>query len=136
MGSQVFRSIPDSVRLFELLERVCDDREKWFVVSEMSFRRLIRDDRLQKFCELLKENYHSSKQFYLAKHRTFNGFLTILRQLCKVLCIGYLSKICYSHSQYSKILEIYVPRKNWRGQVLVSRKLQITRVEPPDHESQ
>ena len=119
MGSQVFRSVPNMVKLFELLEPVCDDGEKWFVISELSFRRLLREEKLSEFCEELKDNYHTSKHFYLAKYRSFNGFLTILRQLCKVMCIGYLSKIQYTHSNYSKVLEIYVPRKDWREQTLV-----------------
>jgi hypothetical protein len=119
MGSQVFRSVPDMIRLFELLEPVCDYDEKWFVVSEMSFRKLLRNDLLSEYCQALKDNYHSSKHFYLAKHQSFNGFLTILRQLCKVMCIGYLSKIKYSHSNYSKVLEIYVPRQDWRDQILL-----------------
>ena len=122
MGSQVFKSVPDIIKLLELLEPVCDDREKWFVVSEMSFKRLLRDDRLLEYCTDLKANYHTSKHFYLSKYRCFNGFLTILRQLCKVMCIGYLSKIQYTHSNYSKVLEIYIPRKDWRNQVLVAPK--------------
>ena len=119
MGSQVFRSVPNRLKMFELLEPVCEENEKWFVVSELSFRRLLRDEKLPQFCTELKENYHVSKHFYLAKHRSFNGFLTILRQLCKVMCIGYLSKIQYTHSNYSKVLEIYVPRKDWRSQMQV-----------------
>jgi len=114
------------VKLLELLEPVCDDGEKWFVVSELSFRRLLRDGKLPLFCEELKDNYHTSKHFYLAKYRTFNGFLTILRQLCKVMCVGYLSKIQYTHSNYSKVLEIYVPRKDWRDQVLVPHEERMT----------
>jgi len=125
MGSQVFRNVPDMIRLFQLLEPVCDENEKWFVVSELSFRRLLRQDVLEAYCKELSNNYHSSKHFYLAKYRTFNGFLTILRQLCKVMCIGYISKIQYTHSNYSKVLEIYIPRKGWREQIHVPHEERI-----------
>lgn len=114
MGSQVFRMIPPEYILFDLLDSVCETEQKNFIVNETTFRLLNRADKLNDFCKSLSQYYHKSKIVYLENHRNYNSFLTILRQLCKVLCIGYVSRVQYSHSTYSKSLEIFVPRHGWK----------------------
>lgn len=109
---QVFKTVPDHRVVFEYLDLVCSKYEKIFHVDEMVFKRLLYNDKIYKLYDYLEPFYHKSKQKYL--HTSYKGFLTVLRQICQVLCITYVSKIIYHDATYSNILLIYIDRNNWQ----------------------
>jgi hypothetical protein len=118
MGSRVFKTVPPYTIVFDVLDEVCPTDEGGFVVTESGFRSLARKNLLSTMCDELEPYYHSSKKHYLARVLDYSGFLTILRQVCKVHCISYVSRIEYTHSSYSKKLIIYLARNNWRDGIV------------------
>jgi len=116
MGSQVFRTIPDYHKVFSLLNDVCDKNEKTFVVKDTTFRQLLYSEKVEEFYVYLCNFYHKSKQFYLSIDRGYSGFLAVLRQLCKVFNILYVSKVVHHHATYTNTLIIYVDREKWEIQ--------------------
>lgn len=115
MGSQVFKTIPNYLEVFSLLDEVCVKTEKLFVVTDITFKQLFYGDRIEKFYDYLRPYYHVSKRFYLEIERGYSGFLAVLRQLCKVFDISYVSKVVHHHGIYSNTLIIYIKRDNWEN---------------------
>lgn len=112
-GNQLFRTIPDHKVVFGYLDEVCYRDQSNFVIDDVIYKRMRYDDRLFKMYEYLRPFYHLSKQKYIDGCATRNGFLTVLRQLCKVFCIQYASKIVYKNGTYASMLVIYLDRHNW-----------------------
>ena len=54
----------------------------------------------------LLPHYSQRKRKYLLKEDTYTTFMTVIRQLCKLCCIKYNSKIKYRHSSY--FIEYYI----------------------------
>lgn len=118
MGSRVFKTIPHYTILFNVLDEVCDKDETGFVVTESVFRILSRKNAIAEMFDVLEPYYHTSKKYYLSRSLDYSGFLTVVRQVCKVNCISYVSRIEYTHSSYDKKLVIYLARHNWRDGIV------------------
>jgi protoporphyrinogen oxidase len=116
MGSQVFRTVPDYHKVFSLLNEVCDKSEKIFVIKDTTFRQLLYNEKIEEFYDYLRNFYHKSKQFYLNITRGYSGFLSVLRQLCKIFDVSYISKVVHHHATYTNTLLIYVNREQWEIQ--------------------
>lgn len=112
-GNQLFKSVPDYKIVFDFLDKFCSKEDKIFVIDDIVFKKMKYDDNLFSLQQYLKSFYHLSKQKYINLMTTNNGFLTVMRQLCKVFCIEYVSKITYYNGSYSKTLLIYLERNNW-----------------------
>ena len=116
MGSQVFRMIPDYHKVFSVLDEVCVNSEKYFVIKDTTYRQLLYCEKIEKFYDYLYPYYHVSKNFYLELERGYSGFLSVLRQLCKVFDIPFVSKVVYQHGSYINTMTIYVNRNDWETQ--------------------
>jgi hypothetical protein len=64
------------------------------------FKRCILQDTLQPFLRNIKPYYHISKQKYIDHAKKYNNFLTVLRQISKLLSIPYWSDLKYINSTY------------------------------------
>lgn len=76
------------------------------------FKQLEFHEIIQRFVEELKKYYYPSKHIYLTRKITYKRFATILRQICRNLDIPFISKIVYSHNQYSTIYIIHITQNN------------------------
>ena len=56
----------------------------------------------------LSEYYLPSKQKYIENGETYKGFITIIRQLCKLWDIEYTSKIKYNKNDYNIEYYFYI----------------------------
>ena len=112
-GNQLFKTIPDHKTVFGYLDEVCYREMDFFVVDDVVYKRIRYDDRIFRFYEYLRPFYHTSKQRYLDECSSRNGFLTVLRQLCKLYCIQFVSKVVYRNGTYANTLTIYLDRNNW-----------------------
>jgi hypothetical protein len=77
------------------------------VFKQLEFHGITR-----RFLEELKEYYYPSKHIYLTRKITYKRFATILRQICRNLDLPFISKIVYSHNQYSTIYIIHTMQNN------------------------
>lgn len=112
MVSQIFKEIPDYKNLFSMLDSVCSIYEKNFLITEINYKQLNHSNKLNDFYEYLRPYYYKSKVYYTNKN-TYTGFLTILRQLCKLFNIECSSKTVYGHGSYTRQLRIHIDRQNW-----------------------
>ena len=99
--SQLFKNTVDKTLLYSFLEDVCISNDKdYYLVDNSIFKRSILLEKLQPFLDSIKNNYHTSKQFYVTRPLKYTSFLTVIRQICKSNCIAYTSKIHYERSNY------------------------------------
>lgn len=113
-GNQLFRMVPDHKVIFSALDEVCYRDEPMFIVDDVAFKRLKYDDRIFNLYTYLRPYYHLSKQKYLDGSVSLKGLLTVLRQLCNLFCIQYVSKVVYRNGTYVNTLSIYLDRHNWK----------------------
>jgi hypothetical protein len=104
--SQIFCQPVDINILFDLLDKICLKKDKYYVVDNNAFRKLIFHNYHIDFMDKIIDNYHVSKQFYVTRKITYKSFTNIVRQICKLNNIMFTSEIKYSESNYS--IDYYV----------------------------
>ena len=107
MSSQVFKQLVPSIKLFNLLEKICDSHSNHFLLSKTAFQKAKFHDLITPFCEEIKVYYHSSKTYYVTRNIDYNKFTTIIRQICRSNNISYVSKINYNKSSYDILYYIF-----------------------------
>ena len=68
-----------------------------FVITKALFKRAEIHNLIKPFLETIKDHYYLSKQHYIDRQINYNN---IIRQLCNVNDIKYVSTIVYSKSNY------------------------------------
>ena len=109
MPSQIFKEIVPAFILFELLEKICEKNDKYYLLSKTAYKQACYHNYLEEFCNTLKEYYHKSKVYYVNRKLDYTKFITIVRQLCKTNQILYTSNILYNKSNYDILYYIYKP---------------------------
>ena len=110
MKSQIFKSIPPVELLIQLLEQICEKTDQYYFLTKDAFKKGNLFDLIDPFIQSCQPYYHTSKLIYLDKYTTsksYNHFVTIIRQLCKIHHISYTSKIKYIQSNYLIEYKIY-----------------------------
>ena len=108
MTEQLFKKNISNERFYNFLQGFCEEetinKTKYFVLSKTAFKKLKYKNLLLPFCEEMRGYYHHSKSKYVDNVKTFNKFITIIRQICTVNDIVYINKTLYilnlSMSQY------------------------------------
>ena len=108
--TQVFNKEVSLKCLYELLKdilnKICmidsnnESDISQIVITKALFKRAEIHNLIQPFLESIKEHYYLSKQHYIDRQINYNKFITIIRQLCNVNDIKYVSTIVYSKSNY------------------------------------
>jgi hypothetical protein len=93
--------------LFDLLEKICQKKDKYYLIDLNAFRKLGFYEYDTEFAQALVEYYHLGKRFYVERKMTYNSFITIVRQICKNANIMFTSKIKYNESKYNIDYFIY-----------------------------
>jgi hypothetical protein len=108
MNSQIFKSQIPRELLFDLLEKICSKTEKYYIFNKIAYKKGEFLNLLQPFLDILLPSYHKSKQFYVTRKRTYNSFITIIRQLCRFNSINYESSVSYTKSTYDIVYHIHL----------------------------
>jgi hypothetical protein len=101
--------------LKDILNKVCmiDSSDEMditeFVITKALFKRAEIHNLIKPFIETIREHYYLSKQHYIDRQINYNNFITIIRQLCNVNDIKYVSTIVYSKSNYEIEYTIEMP---------------------------
>jgi hypothetical protein len=107
MSTQIFKKdIPNEI-LFNLLDNICIQNDKHYILNNESFKKGLFNEFIQQFIENCRPYYHNSKKKYLDKKITYNSFVTIIRQICNYNKIIYTSQIKYNKSTYDIVYIIY-----------------------------
>tara|TARA_Y100000592_G_C5412980_1_gene289107 strand:- start:581 stop:1006 length:426 start_codon:yes stop_codon:yes gene_type:complete len=81
---------------------------KIITINKAFFKKLQYNNSIQGFLQNIKEYYYESKQYYVTRQITYNNFLTIIRQICKINNIHIEKKIVYIKNYYDIIYYIYI----------------------------
>jgi len=107
MLRQIFRENPPIELLIDLLERVCLKTDKYYLVDNNAYRKVLFHKHDIIFTEKLMPYYQESKKFYLTRKFTYNSFVNIIRQICKSNDLMFNSAIKYNESKYNIDYFIY-----------------------------
>ena len=105
--SQLFKNKYDSEKFLIFLNKICIKKNNHFILTKDSYKRGQLLNILEPFMEDLKLYYFPSKQHYITRSMRFSYFVTIVRQLCKHLNLGWTSDITYDKSSYTMKYFIY-----------------------------
>jgi len=107
MLTQIFKNnVPVDI-LYVLLEKICVKTDKYYLVDNNSYKKLLYYHLYDDFCNEITQYYHTSKQFYLKRKITYNSFTNIVRQICKSNNVMFTSNIKYNKSLYNIQYLIY-----------------------------
>lgn len=104
--TQIFLQIPDKNILFNLLDQICNNDEKYYIINKAVFKLAIYNNLLLPFYEQLISYYHKSKLFYINRDSNYKHFLTIIRQLCNCLNINFIYFNYFNNSTYEVVYKI------------------------------
>ena len=104
--SQIFKQIPDINLLFNLIKNENSLDNSYYIINKSLYKKLLMNNSLNEFIEILTPFYYKSKQFYAKKNPTYKNFLTIIRQLCNCNKIYFYYYIHYQNSSYETIYKI------------------------------
>jgi len=107
MSNQLFCKLLPNEILFELLEKICLKKDKYYVFDVNAYKIMIFHNLNAPFLNTIINYYHNSKQFYITRKHTYNTFTTIIRQICKNNCILFNSNVKYIESKYDIEYHIY-----------------------------
>ena len=107
MSNQIFKkNVPNSV-LYDMLEQICLKTDKYYFIDINSYKKLMFHQLQNKFIEVLRDYYHTGKQFYINRTFTYKSFTNIVRQICKSNSIMYTSEMKYNESKYNIVFYVY-----------------------------
>ena len=84
----------------------------YIIINENVYKKALYNNLIKEFYSKLEPHYYESKQFYLFREITYNGFITILRQISKKNSIQYTSKIKYTNSKHYLEYYFYIPNND------------------------
>ena len=100
MQSQIFKKPVPIKILFDLLDTICLKTNKYYLIDENAYKKMVFNELHTKLCEELTEYYFLSKQFYINRKMSYNSFTNIIRQICKNNNVMFTSQIKYNESKY------------------------------------
>lgn len=107
MSFQIFKKIYPKACLINFISKFAYHNNKYYLINKSYYKRAIFLNIVQDFINDIKEYYHISKQKYIQNVDNYSKFMTIIRQLCKINNINFVSKIFYSKSTYDITYYIY-----------------------------
>ena len=107
MTNQIFKyCVPPNI-LFDFLDLICVKNEKCYIFDKSAFKKACFKEILSTFFESLLDYYYLAKRKYLENPPKYNNLCTIIRQICKLNAISFVSNIKYSNSTYEIVYYIY-----------------------------
>jgi len=107
MLKQIFKkNVPINI-LFELLEKICLKTDKYYLIDNNAFKKILYFNYQIDFLNEIESYYQDSKKFYITRKFHYNSFVNIIRQICKSNDTMFTSKIKYNESKYNIDYFIY-----------------------------
>ena len=108
MSLQIFKQVFPLELLLTFLDKFSCKVNNCYIITNDVYKKAVYNNMLTDFLNECKPYYHTSKIKYIEKKQNYNSFNTIVRQICKVNTINFVSKIKYDKSSYSIIYYIYI----------------------------
>lgn len=101
MNSQIFKKEIHIDIVYDFLKKNCMLINSYFVFTNDAFKKAQYNNSLKEFFNECEPYYHMSKKKKYLANETFNGAVTVLRQIFNFCKVPYSSKIKYAHSSYT-----------------------------------
>lgn len=98
--SQLFKLKLKKEDLYDFLDNISLKSNDNYVINNTVYKKAMFHDSINQYYDKIRENYFESKRYYVDKKITYRSFITVIRQVCRYLCIPFTSKINYSKSSY------------------------------------
>ena len=109
MSEQLFKKIYPKEKLIEFIKKFAyNNNNNYFLINKSYYKRGLFLDIIPEFLLDIKPYYHISKYRYINNVASYSKFITIIRQLCRINNINYISKILYTKSTYDINYYIYI----------------------------
>ena len=95
--------------LYDLLDKICIKNPKYYIMDFNAYRLLQYHELYEPFVATILAYYQPSKQYYLTRTLTYNSFITVVRQICKINLIEFSNRFNYQNSLYN--IDYYIYRK-------------------------
>lgn len=86
-----------------ILEEICSFENNRFYFDKTIFNKLLYTGFINDLLIYIKPFYFKSKHHYIDRGTTYNGFMTIIRQLCNLHNINFERKIKYHLSNCESV---------------------------------
>lgn len=108
MSKQIFKTKVSKDYYYQFLEKICQkENNSYYIFDIHAYKKMLYYNYHTVFLNEIKENYYTSKKFYVEREPTYNSIATILRQIAKSHELNISSKMKYSDSNY--IIEYTIP---------------------------
>ena len=107
MSLQLFKKIYPKEDLITFIKKFAFYNDKYYLINKSYYKRAVFLDIINGFLNDVKSYYHLSKQKYVNNVDNYSKFMTVIRQLCKINNINFVSKIIYAKSTYNINYYIY-----------------------------
>lgn len=107
MSKQIFKKNFPKEQLLEFIDKFALKTDKYYLINKSYYKKAQYINIIDSFIEKIKPYYHTSKIKYTENITSYSKFMTIIRQLCKINEISYVSKILYNKSTYDINYFIY-----------------------------
>ena len=77
MLKQIFRENVPVQTLFDLLEKICLKTDKYYLIDNNAYKRMIFNEYHNDFFDFILPYYQESKKFYVTRKCTYNSFVNI-----------------------------------------------------------
>ena len=108
MSSQIFKKVYPKESLIEFIKKFAYKANNYYLVNKSYYKRAMFLDIINNFLIDVKPYYHISKHKYIENVNKYSKFMTIIRQLCKINNVNFVSKIIYLKSTYDINYYIYI----------------------------
>lgn len=110
MKSQLFKTIIEKEHVINFIKNISINNGNHLEINKYCFKKheVLNTKIIGDFYDELMPHYFESKKKYLNCQLTYNSFMTVIRQLCKIHDINFISKIIYNKSTYEIVYYIYL----------------------------
>ena len=108
MSAQIFKNVYPKESLIQFIKKFAYKNNNYYLINKSYYKRAIFLDIINNFLLDIKPYYHISKYKYINNVDNYSKFMTVIRQLCKINNINFVSKIIYTKSTYDINYFIYV----------------------------
>lgn len=98
--SQLFKFKLNKEDLYEFLEKISLKSNNDYVINNANYKKAVFHNYINDYYDKIRDCYFESKRYYVDKKISYRSFITVIRQVCRYLCIPFTSKINYIKSSY------------------------------------
>lgn len=106
--SQNFKEIVPYEYVLYIIQSLCNHENNYFFINDTIFKQNIFNNKISSILYELKDFYFDTKLKYIENGVKYKGFITIIRQLCKLWDIKYNNKIKYNKNKYDIEYYFYI----------------------------